>query len=164
VLAATNAHETSVRVVPGGFALRNQRLRLLVGESLVDNVKDLLFGHAGVLQPADLLAGERRQALDAPVNDVLNSRVRETDQFQRYRFAAEDIDLVGLRHFEDLRVRVPRSRQVHGGICAGKFMVVRVRSLYESKTKIIGSASVFQLRKLGDFQVAGLQRPQFVKA
>src|SRR5271170_6970456 len=107
--ASTNANESGVGMIAYGLSLCNEGFCLLVGKAFIHNFENLLFGHSRVLQAADLFAGKRRQTFNAPVDDLLDSRIGKSDQFQRDRFAAEDVDLVGLRHFQNLGIRVTRT-------------------------------------------------------
>jgi hypothetical protein len=150
-------------MVAEGFALGDESFGGLVGKSLVDHVENLLLGHGGVFQTADLLAGKGRQTLNAPVNNRLHRGIREADELERDRFAAEDIDLIRLRHFQNLRIGVARAGQIHCRIGVGKFVMVRSSGFQKGETQIIGSASVFQLGELGDLQIAGLEGFHFVQ-
>ena len=81
MFAAADSHETRIRMVSDRFSPSDQRFRLLIGKPLIHDFEDLLFGHAGVFQSADLFAGERRQTLDSPVQDLFDRGGREPDQF-----------------------------------------------------------------------------------
>ena len=76
VLTAANADKPRIGMVPHGFPLRDHRFCLLCGQTLIDYIKNLLFGHAGVLQAADLFADKSRQAFDAPMNVSQDSHLR----------------------------------------------------------------------------------------
>lgn len=161
--APANADKTCVGVIAHGFALGDQRLCLLIGETLIDDFEDLPFGHAGVFEPADLFAGERGQSLDTAVNDVLHGGVGKADKFQRDGFTAENVDLVGLRHLQDLRIGVTRAREVDGGIGAGEFVIVRVRCFHQCQAKIVGGGSMLQFCELCHFHIAGLHGLHFIQ-
>ena len=138
-----HVNEAGVGMIAGGFALRDERFRLLVGKTLIDDVEDLPFGHRGVFQAADLRAGQCGQALNAAVNDCLDGGIRQADEFQRDGFAAEDVDLIGLRHLQDFRIAVPCAREVHGTFTVGEFMIVRAGGFQQREAKVIGSSGAF---------------------
>ena len=96
--ASTHANETGVGMVANCFALRDEGFCLLVG-ARPDRTHSriLVLQTAAVLQAADLFAGHRRKSRDAPVDHVLNGRVREADEFQGpVSFTAENVDLIRL--------------------------------------------------------------------
>lgn len=161
--APAYADKTCVGVVAHGFALGDERLCLLIGKTLIDDFEDLPFGHAGVFEPADLLAGESRQSQDAAVNDVLHGSVGKADKFQRDRFTAKNVDLIGLRHLQDLRVGVTGAREVDGGIGAAEFVIVRVRGFHQSQTEIVGGSRMLQFGELRHFHIAGLHGLHFIQ-
>ncbi len=156
MFASVNADEAGVGMVSRRLALGDERLRLLIGKTLVDNIQDLLFRHGRVFQPANLLAGERRQSLDAPVNDFLDGRIRNANQLQRDRLTAENVDLIGLCHLQNLGIAAARARKVHRGIGAREIVMMRPGGFQKRQAKIIGRAGVLKLRELCNLRIAGL--------
>src|SRR5208283_5026811 len=92
--AATVANEAGVGVIAAGFASGDEFLSRVIRETLIDHIQNLLFRHARVLQAADLLARERRQTLDAAMDDSLHRRIGESNQFKCDGFATENVDLI----------------------------------------------------------------------
>src|SRR5208282_4696426 len=106
--AATIANEAGVGVIAAGFATGDEFLSRVIRETLIDHIQNLLFRHARVLQTADLLAGERRQTLDAAMDDSLHRGIGESNQLKCDGFAAENIDLIRPGHFQDLLIGITR--------------------------------------------------------
>jgi len=161
--APAYTHKTCVGVIAHSFALGDERLGLLIGKALIDDFQDLPFGHTGILETADLLAGESGQSLNTAVNDVLHGGVGKPDQFQGDGFAAENFDLIGLRHLQDLRIGVTGAREVDGGIGAGEFVIARVRRFHQRQAKVVGGGSMLQLGELRHFHIAGLHGLHFIQ-
>ena len=122
--AAAVADEAGVGVIAVGFATGDEFLGRIIGEALIDQIKELLFRHARVLQAADLGARERGQTLDAAVDDSLDRGIRESDQLESNGFATENVDLIGSGHFQYLLIGITRLGQLNRGIGIGKIMMV----------------------------------------
>ena len=146
--AALNAHEAGIRVIANRFTSRNLRFGLFGTEPFINELNDLLLRETGVLQPADLGARQGRQSLDATFHDGLEGGVRKADELQSHGFTAENVHLIGLRHGQDLLVRVARARQFDGGVRAAEFVLVIVRRLEQREAEVIGRARLLQFREL----------------
>ena len=127
--AAAVANEAGVGVIAVGFAAGDQSFRLIIREALIYQVQNLLFRHARVLQAPDLLACKGGQTLDAAMDDSLDRGIGEPDQFERNGFPAENVDLIGLGHFQNLLIGIARLGQLNGGIGIGKIMMLIPRRL-----------------------------------
>src|SRR6516162_1874666 len=161
--AALYADEARIGVIAGRFTSGNLRFGLFGGEPLVDEFHNLLFRQPRILQPADLLARQSREAPGAAVDYGLDGGIGKAHELQRDGLAAEHIDLIGLRHGQDLLVCITRTGELDGGVRAVEFMLMIVRHLEQRKAEIIGSARLLQFRELRDFLVVDIQFLELVE-
>ena len=149
---AAIAHEFRVGVVAGGLKPGDVGFRLLTRETLVNQFENLVFGLANVFQAADLRAGQSGQTLLTALDDDLNHGIRKADQFQHHGVAAEGIELVCLRHLENLRIGVSRAGQRNNGIAAREFVIVIARRLQQREAQLVAGAGLFQLGEIANFR------------
>jgi hypothetical protein len=163
-LTALDTHETGIGMIAHRFADGHFLIGLLVGHTLIDSFEDLLFGEAGIFQARNLPAAESRKALQAAVKYGLHGGIGEPDQPEHDGVAADGVELIGAREFQNLRLGVAHTQQVGRGIGAAEKMFPRVRRFHQGDTGVIGGFGLLELYDLGDFGVCGVKSFELLDA
>jgi hypothetical protein len=155
---AVNANETHIRMIASLLARGGFLFGLLVGHTMIDALKNLLFRESNVFEAADFHTGKRRPPLHAAVKECLDSRIGEADKPQQYRFRADGVELVRASDLQNLRLCEACVLQIRDRFRASEHVLVRMSSADESDAGVIGYASLFELDELGHFLVRSVQR------
>jgi hypothetical protein len=102
------------------FAGSDLAIGLRVGHAGVDVLENLFFGEPGILQARNFGTAERGERFETALQNKLDEIVGQPDQVQGNGIAADGVELVGLRDFQNLRFGVTGARQICGGIATDK--------------------------------------------
>ena len=155
--AALHADETGIGMVAHRFPQGGFLFRLLVRHTSVDALENLLLRETGILQAAERGAAECRETLQTAMEHGLNGVVGEPDQAKHYSIAADGIELVGAREFQNLRLGVTGAHQAGHRLGAVERMLLCVRGGKQRDAGVIPQATLFELHHLRDFRVRGVK-------
>jgi hypothetical protein len=156
-LATAQADEVGVRMVANGFARSCFLLRGIIGHAFIDAIENLLFGEAGIFEPADLSAAESRQLLEFALKDEIDGGVGKANEPEHDGIAADGIDLIESGKIENFGFGVARGLEVADGVGAVERVTMSVRGGDELNGSIVADVGGFELQDLGDFIVVDVQ-------
>jgi hypothetical protein len=162
--AAAHAGKTGAGVVARSFAGGDLFICLGIGHAGVDALENLFFGEPGIFQARDFGTAECPAPLQVASKNDLDEVVRESDQAQRHGIAADGVELVGARDFQNLRFGVTSIRQVCGGITADKRMPFFVSSGDQGHAGVIAQPGLLGLYELRHFGIGGVERLELLEA
>src|SRR5712692_9329357 len=96
------------------------------------------------------------------MQNQIDGGIGEPDQPQHDSIAADAIQLIRFRNFQNHRFTVSCPREVDCGIGARELMLVLVRAANQSYASIVGNSSLFQSYELRDFHIGGVQSFQLL--
>ncbi len=162
--APMHARETSSGMIARGLSHRGFPVGLRVRHALTDALENLFFGKSGIFQAADFRAAHGALALQSPVQDQIDGGIGKPDQPQHDGIAADTIQLIRFRNFQNHRLGVTRTREVDCGIGVRKLVLALVRAGNQSYASIVTDPGLLQLYKLRDFRVRSVQRFELLDA
>jgi len=166
VLPAPPVHPLESRsgMIACGFAKRRFLVGLRVRHAGIDALDDLFFREPGIFQASDFRAAHGALPLQPPVQNHIDGGIGKPDQFQHHRVAADDIELIRFRNFQNHRLGVTCADEIDGGIGARKRMLALVRVGNQSYATIIRDAGLFQLYEVRHFIVGSVQLFELFRA
>src|SRR5258708_4745520 len=162
--AAVNAREGCSRMIARDLPHHCFVVGLRVGHALIDALEDLFFAKPGIFQAADLRAAHGALTLQSPVQNQIDGGIGKPDQLQHDSIAADGIQLIRFRNFQNYRLGVSRAREVDGGIRAVEGMLMLVRAGNQSYASIVTDPGLLQLHELRDFRIGSVQRFELLDA
>ena len=149
--------ESGSGMISRGLSRGRFSVGLRVGHSLIDALYNLFFREPGIFQAPDFRAAHGTLPLQSPVQNHVNGGIRKPHQFQHDRVAANNIELIRFRNFQNHRLGVARAGEIDGGIGARKRMLVLVRVGNQCYATIIRDAGLFQPYELRYFVIGSVQ-------
>jgi len=138
-----NPLESGSGVIARSLSKRRFFVRLRICHSLIDALENLLFRESGIFQAADFRAAHGALAPQSAVQNQIDGGIGEPHQSQHDGIAADAIQLIRFRNFQDNRLTVSGPRQVNCGIGARELMLVLMRAANQSYASIIGNTGLF---------------------
>src|SRR5204862_4169715 len=121
-------------------------------------LENLLLGKSSILQAADFRAAHGSLTLQSPMQNQVDGGIVKPDQPQHDGIAADDIQLIRFRNFQNHRFGVPSAYKIDCGIGARKSMLALVRAGNQGYASVVTNAGLLQLYELRDFPIRGVQR------